>query len=157
MKNLSRNDAIKKTRYDLISGKFLCDSKQQKNKEKNHSQGYKTLCVCGVQYLSHRLAFFIINGYLPKNVDHINGVKNDNRPLNLREATKAQNGWNMKKSTSNSSGVKGVYWSRNAKKWAAEIYVNGKHVWLGLHLTLSDAAKAVSMAREEYHGEYRKD
>jgi hypothetical protein len=41
-------------------------------------------------------------------VDHINGIKTDNRPCNLREGTSSQNSWNRSKSISNTSGVKGV-------------------------------------------------
>jgi len=70
---------------------------------------YLRVKFCGKQVYVHRLAFFLMTGEWPKShVDHINGIKTDNRWCNLRLATMSQNKANEGIRESNSSGWKGV-------------------------------------------------
>lgn len=63
--------------------------------------------------------------------DHINRNKLDNRRSNLRTATRSQNNFNTPAPMNNTSGVKGVWWSKQWKRWYAQIRVNGKTHSLG--------------------------
>ncbi len=111
----------------------------------------------GVAYSisSHRLAWFIYNGSLPKNqIDHINGKKNDNRILNLRECTQQQNLMNRASLSSNKSGFKGVSWDNRAKKWRAQIAKDDIDYYLGLFECPRDASLAYESKGRELHGEF---
>lgn len=77
-------------------------------------------------------------------VDHINGIRNDNRVENLRQVTHQQNGFNK-------PNVKGYYYSKSHKKWQAQIYLNGKRIFLGLYDTEEEARTAYLRAKEIHH------
>ncbi len=79
----------------------------------------------GTYTYMHRL----IMGF-PKEVDHINNNSLDNRRCNLRVCSRSQNNYNRKKSRGTSKHV-GVYWSRQRKKWIAQISISGKIKNLG--------------------------
>lgn len=87
-------------------------------------------------------------------VDHINHNTLDNRRCNLRLATPAQNGQNMRLAKNNTSGYKGVFWDRATNKWRAKIHFNGKCLCLGTYQETIDAAKAYNKAAVEYFGEF---
>ena len=70
---------------------------------------------------AHRIAFYIMKGYEPEGIDHINRVRNDNRWINLREANKSQNGKNVKLKSNNTSGVKGVDFNKANNIWRARM------------------------------------
>lgn len=92
-------------------------------------------------------------------VDHVHGreTRNDNRKENLRFATRSQNNMNSALSKNNTSGVTGVYFDRNAKKWSAGITINYKTIHLGLFNVFEDAVKARKEAEEKYFGEFSYD
>jgi len=76
----------------------------------NKHTGYKSIHIDGKEYYCHRLAFLYMNGFLPeKQVDHINRIKDDNRWINLRNATSTENLQNTSLRKSNKSGEKGVF------------------------------------------------
>ena len=102
----------------------------------------------------HRVIFIYHHGYLPKEIDHINGNKADNRIENLREATHSQNMTNVKKYTSNTSGYKGVYFHKPREKWYARIKFNKKFIHLGVFDCPKKAYEEYCRAAIEYHGEY---
>ncbi len=103
----------------------------------------------------HRLAWFFVHGKWPSaQIDHINCDPSDNRLINLRLATCAQNCANQRTAKNNTSGVKGVSWSRAANKWKAEIRVNRKAIYLGCFVTIEQASQALADARAEWVGEF---
>ena len=102
----------------------------------------------------HRIIFLLAHGYLPENVDHIDGNRSNNHIENLRAATMAQNKYNQKLYKSNKSGVKGVYWDKYNHKWAAQISHNKKVHYLGTFDDINEAAKVVDMARQKLHKEF---
>lgn len=91
-------------------------------------------------------------------IDHINGLKYDNRKANLRAVTHCQNMQNAKISKSNTSGRKGVSFSNKEGKWKAYITSNHKKIRLGTFKTYAEAVQAREVAEKIYHGLYaRKD
>ena len=93
-------------------------------------------------------------GQGPGDIDHIDGNGLNNQRTNLRAATRSQNNANQRISRRNRSGFKGVYWSRAARKWAAQIGVSGKHKYLGVFSTETEAARAYNLAALMEFGEF---
>ena len=106
------------------------------------SQGYKRLQVERKSIRQHRVAWYLAYGYWPKEVDHINGDKSDNRLNNLRECTRSTNMLNRPAQSNNKLGVKNVWWHKQAEKYA--LTIKGKHI--GLFDTVEEAVKR----RDEY-------
>lgn len=99
----------------------------------------------------HRVAWLLTNKEWPKDqIDHINGIRDDNRIENLRVVDNKQNHTNMKKHKGNSSGVTGVYRNNRAKKWQAYICVDYKQIYLGVFKYLVDAETARKEAEIKY-------
>lgn len=119
--------------------------------------GYVQIRCDQKQYRAHRLAWLFEYGEFPKNgfeIDHINGVRSDNRIANLRLATRSQNNMNTGESKSNSSGKKGVHFAKDIKKWHARIVINRKTILLGNFLTKEEAIQARENAEKKYFGEF---
>lgn len=87
-------------------------------------------------------------------VDHINHNGLDNRKSNLRICTSGQNTCNCLTSKNNKSGHKGVYWSKERKKWCAQISINNKTKGLGRYDTIEEAIEARKKTAKEYYGEF---
>ncbi|MGM4980870.1 HNH endonuclease [Rhizobium sp. 11_C7_N12_5] len=118
--------------------------------------GYRKIRYRDRSYAEHRIAWMIYYGEVaPPQIDHINRVRDDNRIANLRSATVAENAFNKSISSINSSGVPGVYWSSEHKKWKAQISVRGRRHFLGLHDRIADAKAARSNAEIQYFGAFR--
>jgi len=117
-----------------------------------NNSGYIQIGIAGSQPLAHRLAFLYMTGSMPNDeVDHINGVRTDNRWPNLREATKHQNQKNSKINTLNTSGVMGVYLNKRSKKWNVQISVNGQYIYLGSFLDWFEAVCARKSAELKHN------
>lgn len=119
---------------------------------KNH--GYLYVGVDDKRFLAHRVVFVWHHGYLPPDVDHINGVRLDNRIENLRAASRGENLQNSKKSTRNTSGFKGVSWCKRKLKWRANICENYKQISLGYFDTPEAAHEAYKAAALKHFGEF---
>lgn len=85
-------------------------------------------------------------------VDHLNGIRHDNRKNNLRVCTQNQNAKNLKLSKLNSTGFKGV--SKRGNKFRAKITHNGKQISLGTFENIVDAVNAYDCANILFFGEY---
>ena len=118
------------------------------------ADGYTRIRVDVDLYFLHRLIFLMHHGYLPKEIDHIDGNPSNNNIYNLRKCTRRENQHNSKMRKDNTSGTKGVYWNKTAKKWQAQINIEGKCKYLGLFDNLLDADCKVISARNKLHGEF---
>lgn len=107
------------------------------------AQGYNIGSIKGKNQYAHRVAWAITHGVWPNGeIDHINGVRNDNRLENLRSVAKVENGRNQGLKASNTSGVNGVIWDKKRKRWTAAVKYEGKLKHLGSFRTIEEAAAA---------------
>lgn len=119
------------------------------------SSGHVQIKVNGTLYLAHRLAALYMNGNFPDRcIDHINGIKTDNSWANLRIATRYQNGYNIRITKTNTSGVRGVSWSMRDKKWVARCSVEGKRYSLGYYDDIELARNARNEFAKTHHGNF---
>jgi len=101
-----------------------------------------------------KLHQFIINPPNNMQVDHVSGDTLDNRKVNLRICSHAENQQNRKKGKNNTSGYKGVYFHCGKRKWRTTICVNKKRIYLGYFDTPEEAHEAYCEASKKYHGEF---
>ena len=91
------------------------------------NKGYRLVSINYKGVLVHQIVFLMHHGYIPEYIDHVNGIKTDNRIENLRAATCSQNGYNQKRRASNKSGCKNVSWNKSRSKWVVRVvYGKGK-------------------------------
>lgn len=119
---------------------------------KDIQSGYRSIWVVGKGRAEHRLAWLYVYGEWPKgDIDHINGISDDNRIANLRDASTSQNCQNQRKARiSNSSGLLGVKKFRPGQ-WQSSIGVNGKYIHLGTFNSPESAHLAYIEAKRKYH------
>jgi hypothetical protein len=108
---------------------------------RSNGNGYRRLTIDGVLFYEHRLAWLIIYGKMPKEIDHKNRRPEENQLKNLRAATRSSNCHNTKLRTDNRTGHRGVCY-RNTKGWQAYISVNRKWQHLGYFKSLNEAVAA---------------
>ena len=118
----------------------------------NTKHGYIDIRVFGKTYRAHRLAWFYIYGEWPEEIDHINGVRTDNRLCNLRSVSRQRNSENLRKPTSkNTSGFLGVTKHKQSNKWISQIRISGKVKKLGYFETPELAHQAYLVAKRQHH------
>lgn len=116
-----------------------------------HVNGYLHGRIWNAGFLAHRVVWALHYGAWPDaGVDHINGVKTDNRICNLRLAGHSENARNMKRLSTNRTGVTGVSKLRRNGKFYASIGVGGKTLNLGTFARCEDAIAARLAANEKY-------
>jgi len=99
----------------------------------------------------HQLILPLPKGLL---VDHADRDGLNCRRYNLRASTPTQNQMNQARSTFNTSGVKGVNWSKERQKWHAQIKVEGRNKHVGYFASVDDARAAREEAERRYYGEF---
>lgn len=117
---------------------------------KGRDNGYGRLGVClwkngiGKQFQIHRLIAltFIENLEGKTEVDHKDNDPSNNNLINLRWATRQENGRNTRILSTNTSGVKGVGWDKQKQEWRAYIKIDGIYIHLGLFNTIEEATIA---------------
>lgn len=171
---LNQDELLAFVRYDPVSGKAYWKERDAKwfkdgkktalencnwwnkrfaGKEINslNSKGYFCCCIEYKSYLLHRVIWFYMTGEWPNQIDHINGIRTDNRWCNLREVSPAENNKNQKLRTDNKSKQVGVFWFKQHQKWGANIRINKKLKYLGIFDEFEDAV-AVRKAAEIKYG-----
>ena len=118
------------------------------------SPGYAAARVRGRLLLMHRVIAALEWGPSAREVDHRDRNRLDNRVRNLRYATGSGNRMNTGPRCNNTSGYKGVFWHKGARKWMAQIKYEGAAHYLGLFASKHDAAKAYNRKAVELVGEF---
>lgn len=114
--------------------------------------GYVVVMLDGVNYRAHRLALFYVNQKWPDGmVDHINGVRDDNRICNLRIVSRSGNGQNQRRAKAGSqSGVLGAH-KHGKSGWRSSIVINGETTRLGTFRSPEEAHQAYLVAKRKIH------
>lgn len=117
------------------------------------SAGYISIRIDSRPYLAHRLAWLHVHGEWPANqIDHVNGVRYDNRLVNIRETDNRGNQQNLHNAHSdNKTGLLGAYWHKGAQKFSAQIMIDGNLKYLGLFNTAEEAHAAYLEAKRKFH------
>jgi hypothetical protein len=144
--------------YNEQTGIFTWKENRGSNKTKGkiadnkNLRGYITIGINGKRYKAHRLAWLYIYGDFPKGqIDHINGVRDDNRIENLRIVTNRQNCQNYK--IHREGKLVGNSFHKNNKKWQSSIVINGKQKYLGYYETQQEAHEAYLNKLKELNNE----
>lgn len=123
----------------------------------SHNFGYRRGMIFQRKLYAHRVIWAIVTGSWPPagmDVDHINGVPDDNRFKNLRIATRSENQRNRGVQVNNKSNLKGVCRCADREKWTAQIKTHGKSSHLGTFSTPLDAHRAYVSASPVHHGDF---
>lgn len=112
---------------------------------------YRICRILGRNIRTHRVMWAMKNMRWPEgHIDHINHDRKDNRIDNLREVSAAENHKNRKLSPKNSSGINGVFYNADKKKWTARIKISGESIHLGHFDNIEDAARTRNEADRKY-------
>ncbi len=137
MKDLTQEKLKTVLHYNADTGEFTW-LQRSKGRRKNgvagwqSGKGYIAITLDYKKYRAHRLAWFWVHGEWPADeIDHINGIRDDNRLANLRSVTKSENARNKRRYKKNKSGANGVSWYKPTGKWVAYLGLGGKRIHLG--------------------------
>jgi hypothetical protein len=158
--NLSHDRLLELLAYDAATG-LLTWRVQRGYKAKVGSiaghirpNGYWNVSIDEVGYKAHRVAWFYVHKKWPEaDLDHINGVRIDNRIENLREATRGLNHANRRMQANNQVGFKGVHTHANGR-FCAQIRKDGKRFHIGLFDTPELANAAYAAKAKELFGDF---
>ncbi len=138
-----------KVSYNKDTGIFVWkDSGKECNSR--DSQGYVRIKYKGRTIKLHRLAYYIVTGEIPTEIDHINRVKHDNRIENLRHVNRSQNAINRE----TRKAYKGIAFIKSHGKWCAKLMHQKHRYFLGYFDSAIEAAKAYDKKAKELFGEY---
>jgi len=116
--------------------------------------GYRHISIDGRRHLEHRVVWLHVHGKLPAAfLDHVNGMRSDNRICNLREVSPQENTQNntVIRSDNQSAFHIGVSWHKKNKRWRARIGAAGKKIELGWFETAEQARDAYLKAKSALH------
>ena len=152
VKELTQEYLKKILKYSSTTGKLIWLTNMKNNKVKNKEAGtitqygYVQIRINNKLYLGHRLIWLHQYGVWPKNhIDHINGIRNDNRIENLREATSRDN--NLNRGIHRKGHLAGTSFHKRDKKWNAKIVINGQSIYLGAYNTPLEAHLAYMLKK----------
>lgn len=143
--------------YDPKTGVFIWKISRGKRKAGSvaggfSSYGYVEIRIDTVSYKAHRLAFLFVTGEIPVEVDHINGVRTDNKWVNLRSCTTGENKQNLGGAKSNSkTGLLGSSFHKSSGKYRAAICVDRVITEIGYFATAELAHEAYLKAKAKLH------
>ena len=108
---------------------------------------YSQIMIDGKLYMTHRLAWLFVYGQFPnKEIDHKDGNRLNNKINNLRELSSKENSQNKQRYKSNKTGITGVWWIKEKKKWGSKI----SNTILGYYEDIWDAICARKSAELVY-------
>lgn len=138
--------------YNPDTGDFTVKYSYNKRVKAGHklgsirNDGYITISVAGARELGHRLAFYLMKGYMPKIIDHIDRDRTNNKWENLRDATWEINSQNSPVRKNNKLGIKGVSLRGDGKKYVSSISRGSKDNCQVTHLGSFDTAQKAHKA-----------
>lgn len=109
-------------------------------------QGYLQCTINKKQKKLHHIVWFMHYGYWPKNIDHINKSKVDNRVENLREGASINN--HNRDMPLPSTGIRGALWNKQKGRYKSAIRITGKSIHLG-YFNCPTAAHIAYMRKKE--------
>jgi hypothetical protein len=117
--------------------------------------GYQVINIDYIKHAAHRLAWLYVYGKMPTHtIDHINGIRSDNRMENLRDVPHQTNRKNSFRNKSNTSGINGVHFVKARQHldspWCATIRATGKSINLGYFKSKQEAGEARKAADNKY-------
>ena len=123
---------------------------------KHYRNGYIDISHGDVRYGAHRMIWIYHNGLIPESmvIDHINGVRDDNKIINLQLCSHADN---IRKATirkDNKSGISGVYWHIGNKQWIAYMTIDGKRIYIGSSKDKQEVIDMRLKAEKEAFGDF---
>lgn len=137
--------------YDRDTGVVAKKAPAQRKPPAVRHNDYVKVSADGKTYLAHRIAWALATGEWPAGeIDHINGIRSDNRLANLRDVPRQINCHN-RHAVRAASGILGV--SFKANKWEAKIAVNRRQIHLGRFQTKEEARAAYLAAKRIHHAE----
>lgn len=153
--NVCLDSVLSNFTYDYSTGVlYRITSKGLKSVGNKDRKGYLKTKFKGDYLKIHRLIWFYVYGEFPLGqIDHINGIKTDNRLSNLRVVTNTENQRNQKRNINNKTGVSGVTWHKRDNKWYVNIGGGHKKIYLGSFCDLFEAfcARKSAENRLKYH------
>ena len=142
--------------YDLETGVFTWRVRKAQHIKAGSVAGYTTrgyvaIMIDGYSFRAHRLAWLYVNGVFPTaEIDHVNGMKADNRIVNLRSVGRSENLQNQARARSdNRSGYLGV--KSHQGNFQARITIDGKSRHIGTFATPEEAHAAYVNAKRQLH------
>lgn len=143
-----------KDKFTYLHGHLYFNTTGKKAGHVNTS-GYVEIKWGYQKFKAHRLIWAYFHGEVPKLLDHVNRNRADNRIENLRPATPVQNSANTTTIPSrNRSGVRGVYWLKDCRRWQAKLIYEKKEHIIGYYLTIEEAESAYLEYAKTLHGEF---
>lgn len=154
LQNFSQTDLLEFFNYDKNSGELThkIDTRRGKQGEiatRSHTDSYQVVNIGGKPYLAHRVIWLMMTGSWPKQIDHIDHDRSNNRWSNLRNVKSLDNQKNMGLKRNNSSGCNGVRVLPSGRYYAY-IMINRKQKGLGTFDTLHEAESARKQADKVY-------
>ena len=119
-----------------------------------NKRGHVNVQVDGVMWAAHQIIFLMFHGYIPKEIDHVNRDKTDNRIENLRKCSSTENKGNIGLLSNNRSGYRGVSFNTHRKKWRAQIKIKGRQTYLGSFDSPIQAAIAYNNVALNHFGKF---
>ena len=155
--------------YESLTGKIIAkardfDNPSPRNKQWNtrfankevgfKNQGYIRVRLPNNKCLyAHQIAFLLMTGSIPEEIDHRDLNRTNNVWKNLRDCTHSENAANCFKRITNKSGFKGVCWNKSNKAWQMNIQFQHK-TYFGYFSTKEGAYAAYCLKSAELHKEF---
>jgi hypothetical protein len=141
---ISYTEAVNLFRLDPITGNLYRRYRGAESLiQATTPNGYIVCMVRRKQYQAHRIAWLLTHGKWPDHhIDHINGIKTDNRPFNLRDVPQAINNQNTRKARGYSE-IKGRY--------VVTVGLDKTQNYIGSYETSAQARAAYIAAKRAMH------
>lgn len=142
-------DGKQSAHHNMAAWNAKCAGKPALNSLRD---GYLRGRLLGEFVYAHRVIWKMMTGDEPDLIDHINGIRSNNRWCNLRSIDARNNAMNSALRSDNTSGVVGVTWDpRFGGKWVAQIFVGQERIFLGQYDEIGDAVRARKAAERKHN------